>query len=296
MNRNYATLFDSKYLSRGLALYQSLMRHKTEAFTLHVLAMDREVFWLLDSMDLPNIRVTPLESFETAMHMEPVRNSRSWKEYCWTAASSFMEYLMPAHDLPELTYLDADLFFFADPRIVFDEIGSRSIVIVPHRFSESDRSRLEKNGKYNVGWITFRNTASGRACLRKWAAETREWCFHRNEGGKFGDQAYLDHFEADFGSDVAVIQNIGVGVAPWNLQQYRVGQEPSVNGSPVVFYHFHEFKSASELTNYPLRSADIEFIYVPYIRMLGEMDVMIAKATRAREERQAAMAEQALRA
>ena len=45
----------------------------------------------------------------------------------------------------ELAYLDSDLFFFDDPKIVFEEIGGRSIAIVPHRFSRENRY-LEVNG------------------------------------------------------------------------------------------------------------------------------------------------------
>ena len=38
---------------------------------------------------------------------------------------------------------------------------------------------------------------------------------------------------------VRVLGNIGAGVAPWNHIRYQHGAGPSVDGRPVIFYHFH---------------------------------------------------------
>ena len=53
--RRYCTLFDSKYASRGLALHESLMRHCSEPWTLDVLAIDEETFWLMYGLNLDNV-------------------------------------------------------------------------------------------------------------------------------------------------------------------------------------------------------------------------------------------------
>ena len=37
---NYCTYFDKNYLSRGLALYQSLKKHSKKKFKLHIIAFD----------------------------------------------------------------------------------------------------------------------------------------------------------------------------------------------------------------------------------------------------------------
>lgn len=265
--RHFATLFDQNYAARGLALHSSLVRHCIEPWTLHVLCMDEEAYRVLSELQPSNTRLYPLHTFETAMHMQPVKASRSWAEYCWTAASNFMEYLLSRNSFDLLTYLDADLFFFSDPGPVFAEIGAKSIAIVPHRFAPENR-RLRVNGEFNVGWLSIRGNEAGRRCLSKWAAQCRDWCFHRNEGGKFGDQGYLDSWPADYAADLCIVQNIGVGVAPWNLQQYAVTDGPKVNGVPVVLYHYHEFKDAFNLTNYKLRPEDKRLIYEPYIEAI----------------------------
>lgn len=304
--RNYCTLFDSKYLAKGLALHASMLRHSTEPFVLYMLAMDHETFQILDELKLQNVRLMPLESFETAMGMKSVRESRSLVEYFWTCASSLCEYLMKHVPLDSVTYLDADLFFFSDPKAVFDEMGERSIAIIPHRFAEQDRNRLEKNGKFNVGWISFKG-ATGLKCLQRWAAQCREWCFYRNEDGKFGDQAYLDSWTEQYGKDLAIIENPGVGLAPWNLQQY---QPQAIDAGilkgihlvhldelhEIVFYHFHEYRSESDLTRWPLRPIDREIIYAPYIQELRRIHEEIVKTAFAIAERRNLMQLQGERA
>jgi hypothetical protein len=180
----------------------------------------------------------------------------------------------------EITYLDADLMFFADPKIVFDEIAKREIAIVPHRFAEKDRARLEPNGLYNVSWVTFRNSNRGGRCLQNWARQCREWCKYANEGGRFGDQKYLDDWPLLFPEACCVIQNIGVGVAPWNIAEYAIDRHDGTlyvttrdgQTMTLVFYHFHEWKDNHDgtyrLTNWPLRDSDRELIYAPYIRAI----------------------------
>ena len=47
----YCTLFDSNYISKGIALYLSLERH-TDDFLLYVMAMDRKCEKMLKNMEL----------------------------------------------------------------------------------------------------------------------------------------------------------------------------------------------------------------------------------------------------
>lgn len=266
--RNYATLFDSKYLPQGVALYESLSKHSSEPFTLWILALERPALQTLQALNLPHVEVVCGETFEWEMGLTPIRNSRTQQEWCWTLASQWCEYLM-RRALPEVTYLDADMMFFSDPAVIFQEIGDKSIAIIPHRFPEHDRRRLEPNGKYNVCWNTFRNTRSGQMCLSRWAQQCRDWCYYRNEGGKFGDQAYLDEWEYLY-DDLHIIQNIGAGLAPWNLSSYQ--------SEPIVFFHYHEYIHDERLTNYPLRQSDIDQIYTPYIQEIRAAQARIEAA------------------
>lgn len=274
-------------MAKGLVLHESLSRHSSEPFTLHILAMDTETQWMLQDMHLANVEVYPLSTFERAMHLSPQKKARTWTEFCWTCAGSFMEYLMPF--IGDLTYLDADLMFFSDPKVVFDEIGERSIGITPHRFP-AHRKHKEANGVYNVGWVTAKNTDAGRKCIARWAAQCREWCFNREEGSHAcGDQKYLDTWPTDYPGEVCAIQNPGVNLAPWNVEQYAIGEGPTVDGKPVVFYHLHEYIDPHHLTKYTLRAEDRAFIYFPYNKAwLSAWERISDVEARAAEERKLA--------
>lgn len=273
--RNYCTLFDRNYLTRGLALYESLVKHSSEPFRMHVLAMDGGCQDDLRRLDLTNVQIVSLRMFEMLSGMASVRATRTWQEYCWTCASVFT-HGVTANRVPleEATYIDADCYFFSDPKQIFDEIGGRSIAIIPHRF---ESPKIATNGKYNVSWVTFRGEV-GRRCLTRWAEQCREWCFYRVEPGRFGDQKYLDEWPELYGDAVAVIENPGAGLAPWNLQQYYLTEGPKVNGRPVVFYHAHEYQSPEKLTGYRLRPEGKSLIYEPYIQALNRAQRQIDSA------------------
>lgn len=285
--RHYCTLFDRNYLAKGLCLHESLSRHSSEPFVLHILAMDVETLVLLDDLKLENVDVIPLSTFEHTLNLTKIKEGRTWAEYCWTCASNFMEYLLPWMPADGVTYLDADLYFFFTPEIVFYEIGERSIGITPHRFP-SHRKHMEKNGRFNVGLVHAKNTAPGRSCIFKWAANTRRWCFNRVEGDHAcGDQKYLDDFERDYPGEVCAIANIGVNCAPWNMDQYSFGAGPTVDGVPVVCFHFHEFLDREHLTNYQVREEEREHTYRRYVHAWTAANERIAEAERkAAEQRQ----------
>lgn len=307
--RYYCTLYDVNYLPKGLALYDSLVRH-AQPFHLYILPMDDETFWLLDNIDLEHTTILPLPVVERRLGLAHVRQSRAWIEYCWTMASQLMQYVMSWIAPPVLTYLDSDLFLFSSPEPIYDELGGGSIAIVPHRFHRGN-ARLLVNGVYNVGWLTINNDPTGLACLNHWAAQVREWCYHRNEPGKFGDQGYLDSWPYDYGPACVVINHIGAGLAPWNVIRYGVKShdgasvyvsrtlssedtrrldESSVN-SPLIFYHFHEFThdlagNPTRLTRHPHTADHKRLIYAPYIAAIKNAVSQVYRVQGARQARQ----------
>lgn len=261
--RYYATLFDSTYLSKGLALHQSLLQHSSEDFTLRILAMDEVCRHALAQLELSNVEVIKLDYVERSLGIQDLRAKRSWLEYCWTMASQFMFFFMRA-GLREITYLDADLFFFSDPTVVFDTIAERSIAITPHRFIPA-KEYLRVNGEFNVGWVTFRNTTRGFACSDYWATQVRARC---SAVIGCGDQAYLDEWPYLYRDDLCVLPKT-VNVAPWNVGNWSITAGPCIDNLPVICYHFHEFQDNHDgtfrLTNYDLRDEDMQCIYQPYI-------------------------------
>lgn len=291
MKRYYCTLFDSAYLTRGLALYHSLQRHSSSHFHLYILAMDDDCYHLLNEMDLEHATPVPLYLFESEMKLSTIRASRTWQEYCWTCASQLMSYVMQVDHPDLLTYLDSDLFFFRDPEVIFSEIRDKSIAIIPH-YRAPHAYHSAASGIYNVGWLSIRCDLAGMACLDRWKDECRDWCYARHEEGRFADQVYLDSWPERFPDHIRIIANRGVNVAPWNLLQYSLSRDihgPVIEfegiSYPVVFYHFHQYRSSRYLCHHsnPLPH-NASIIYEPYHAAIHYASKTVERAKEKRRE------------
>ena len=246
----FCTLFDSAYMSRGLAMYYSLEKHCNN-FQLYIFAFDDECFTYLKSFHLQYATIISLEEFEDEELLR-IKPTRSKGEYCWTCTSSTILYVINNYGVDHCTYLDSDLYFFSSPQILLDEMGENSILITPHRYTKKyDQS--EKTGIYCVQFVTFRNNEMGLRALTWWKNSCIEWCFNRFEDGKFGDQKYLDDWPERF-EGVYVCENPGAGVAPWNMQQYTFAKnDDCIIGAEIatkkdftlIFFHFHSLTFVS---------------------------------------------------
>ncbi|MCS7039631.1 MAG: hypothetical protein NZP34_08510 [Caldilineales bacterium] len=273
----FCTYFDRHYLTRGLALYESLRRHCARPFTLWILCFDDETYAVLSRLNLPSVRLIAQAEFEAGDDaLAAVKTARSRVEYYWTCTPSLPLYVL-AHN-PEvnlITYLDADLYFYGDPAPIYDELSDGSILIVEHRYAPEYVSLAATSGIYNVGWMSFRRDVRGLACLSWWRERCLEWCYAHYEDGKFGDQKYLDDWPQRF-AGVVVLQHKGAGLAPWNLSQYRLtwcNGRLAVDGQPLIFFHFHNFRCVHERAveptgGYELPRVAIKHLFLPYAARL----------------------------
>src|SRR5262245_29382046 len=101
--RYYCTLFDKKYLAKGLAMYQSLKRWSSEAFILYILPLDFETDVVLQELRLPGVIVLDSTAFEHDQDLVRIKEFRCHKEYAWTCASNLVEWMLCCHEcnLPE---------------------------------------------------------------------------------------------------------------------------------------------------------------------------------------------------
>ena len=198
----YCTLFDSNYISKGIALYLSLERH-TDDFLLYVMAMDRKCEKMLKNMDFAHMHVECIEDIETGSLLEAKQN-RSRAEYCWTCGSVVTEHFFRTRMLPEITYLDSDLMFFCSPKCVDNELkkANASVGLTPHFINNTIF------GVYCVQYVYFKRDEDGEKCLNWWKNECLKWCYSKLEDGKYGDQKYLDYMKNMF-SNVYAIENRG---------------------------------------------------------------------------------------
>ena len=282
MTRHYCTYFDRKYLTRGLALIESLRRTEFSDWAIFVVCMDEMTHVVLRALALPNVYPIPLHEIEAHDdELFAVKPTRNLVEYYWTLTPTVILRLLERNrTVNVLTYVDADLLFFSSPQPIFDELGSRSILIHEHRFSSAQAHLGLHNGKYNVGLLSFNRTPTSFEALRWWRARCLEWCFARAENGKMGDQMYLNDWPDRF-RDVAVLTHCGGGLGPWNHDQYRFRKDDKgltwVNEVPAIFYHFHSFAQVTadvvlpvKHPHYPLPWATLTLFFIPYLHALEQ--------------------------
>jgi len=281
---NFCTLFDSFYLSRGLAMYHSLESVCTD-FHIYIFTFDDQCHSILTTLELKNATLIPLAEFEDNRLLS-VKNERTKAEYCWTCTSSTIEYIFKRYNVSQCTYLDADLYFFNSPLDLTEELNElKKILITEHRYSWFSKMYEERRaGKYCVQYLTFTNDIDSRKVLNHWIDQCIDWCYNRYEDGKFGDQKYLDDWPIEY-SSVKVSENPGAGVAPWNISAYNILYENDTlygiekktkNKFKVVFYHFHFVRFLTDgyidLGWNHIPESVIKHIYSPYLNLLTSLE------------------------
>jgi hypothetical protein len=276
--RYFCTYFDHRYLPKGLALYHSLEEH-CPSFHLWILCLSPEAYEILSGDRLEYVTLLRLEDVENGDEaLLEAKKNRSLVEYYFTLSPSLPLYVL--NHFPEvdvITYLDSDLYFFADPEFIYDELGTHSVGIIGHRFPPRLK-HMEVYGLYNVGWLSFRRDNNGLACLHWYRDRCNEWCYDRLEGDKFADQKYLDKFEQLF-EKVHIINHKGANLAPWNIDNYKISWNNGqvyVDEQPLLFFHFQGFKRVasslydSGFTGYKSKLLKIirDDIFSPYVETL----------------------------
>ncbi|MSU45586.1 MAG: glycosyltransferase [Lacunisphaera sp.] len=279
--RYFCTTFDTNHLTRGLALHQSLLAHAGD-FELVVLCLDAAVETALRQKKLAQVRLLPVAEL-TGLHpaLAAAGTDRTEPEFQLTCKPWLLQHLLPQIPAGELlTYLDAGLYFFGSPQPLYDEIGAASVAITPFRHPTS-LIHLERYGKFNPGWVTFRHDATGRACAADWAGKCAAWCFKLLEIDRYAEQKYLDAWSTQFPGTVS-LAHPGANVAPWNIKGCTITtgkQGARINKRPLISYHFHGLiHLGRQLYDPGLQVYEVapspalrEHVYLPYLRQLGSL-------------------------
>lgn len=286
----FSTLFDSGYLDKGLVLYKSL-RKNAKNFKLYVFAFDEKCYEIMSDYADESLIVVSLAEFESEDLLIAKRN-RNAKEYCWTCSCHTIKYVLEHYNEDHCTYIDADMYFYADPGCLLQEIEKSGcdVSIISHGFipNKENMRHVNLSGEYCVEFNTFYNTDNGRKVLNWWCKQCLECCTEKRDGIKFGDQKYLEQFQELF-TGVHVLQNKGAGVAPWNIARFELYREVSEDEMeliekttkeifPLVFYHFQYIRYLSErcvdicVYMYPHKASKKirDKIYLPYMRKLSK--------------------------
>lgn len=243
----YCTLFNKGYLSRGIAMYESLEAQCND-FTLYVFAFDKETEAILLAAHYSNMIVIPYEQFEDET-LRRAKQNRTKGEFFWTCGCHTIKYVLENYKVDHCTYIDADMYFYSNPLPLYEGMmeSKASVGIIAHNYPDYPEYRHieKKNGKYCVQYNTFLNNEQGKKVLKWWCDSCIECCTGKPDGEHFGDQKYIELFSEKFG-DIYEYQNPGAGIAPWNVCKFYLDEETNVirerknnNEVKLYFYHFH---------------------------------------------------------
>ncbi len=299
--RVYATFFDSSYAARGLVLIDSL-RQVGDSSPIMIVCFDDDARAAV--LALADSAVTALDVAELERRfpeLAAVRTQRTRAEYFFTC-TPYVTLL--AAELVAVdgwaVYLDADMWFAGSTAALYAELDAPAtgqpadVGIVAHEF-RADRPSLNRFGRFNVGWVSFRNNERGLAVLRWWAEQCLRRCRDEPADGLFADQGYLDSFP-DFGPHVRQISHPGVGVGPWNLHARRftltADGDVRCNDADLICYHFHGLRHigrryvAMHVAFGNRADAVVQkHVYAPYVAALSSADQSLARRPPARRGR-----------
>ena len=264
-------------------MYESL-RKVVSDFKLYIVAFDEKCEEVLKNERYKDVEVISYKEFEDD-ELFLAKQNRSRKEFIWTCSAYSIKYVLERYGISECTYIDADMYFYNDPTPLIEEIreNEMDVGIIEHGFGHHiEYKYMEKQtGKYCVQFNTFYNNENGLKILNWWTKQCLECCTGIPDGNNFGDQKYLDEFTKLF-TGVYEHKNCGAGIAPWNMDRFKIDSEGNVRERkgkkivPVIFVHYHnmEFIGINRINiNVFVRPGkhDKKFIYSlynPYIREL----------------------------
>ena len=264
--KNYVTVLNHKYLPQLLALYESMNQHCGD-FNLFVVCIDELLFSQLTELNLKQIVLLDLESIEKKnVRLAKIKTSRTFREYCWTLASFSFSLVKDQYpDIEELTYIDADIYFFSSPEQIIAEFerSGKSVLITEHAYAPEYQFISKTAGLFCVQFISVKFCDASMKVIKEWQDLCEECCCEEPKDGKFGDQKYLDEWPEKYSDTVHILEQKNLTQAPWNINEYSTNP---------VFYHFHGFRliSPSVVTLFQMYEVAItrKCIYSEYVQSI----------------------------
>ena len=269
MKNVYFTIIDKNYILRAYTLYNSIKLFlKNSHF--YIVCLDNESYNFSKLIKHGNLKFLFINEINKIV-INRIRNNRPYNEFCWTMKAISFDYFKKNKNNKWIIYLDSDAMVFSSINEYLDD--NFDAVITPHRFKyKYFKSLEEKVGRFNAGFIAFRNNLNGKKILGYWKKKCLESVSSKPKNLIYGDQKYLDEIEHNF-KKVNSDPFLGINLAPWNLcdNNGRI----NLNGiNKIVFYHMQGLKIYNKYIyqiyseNFKVDKETFERVYKPYIYLL----------------------------
>ncbi|MDD7793360.1 putative nucleotide-diphospho-sugar transferase [Clostridium sp. 'White wine YQ'] len=251
-----------------------------------MLCIDDETYSLLSKINFNHVILITLNELKDDSIIK-LRKERKLNEFCWTLKPIFIESLLcNYYSLERITFIDSDLYFFSNPTIIFENQPTSSVLLscsdvyVPS-FSPIINGLVEDlTGKYNSGFISFKNDLTSKLFLKSWKVKCIERCSDNIDNNSFGDQKYLDTLPYTF-ENISSISTPGVNIGHWNYARYKfhiLDGMCFIDKSKLICYHFSGFRIVSKtqiFQLYEFNRIDFPFIYSFYKNVIKDIIVDI---------------------
>ena len=245
----------ANYLPKARVLADSLRKHAPEA---------RLSLLLAEPADSPYL--ASLQEFDEVVSIENlgIPNFKSWLfqhdlvETCTAVKAFYLCKLLEREDCDGVLYFDPDIAVFSSLSALLDSLSNCSVLLTPHLLKHELREEAVvdnelctlKFGAFNLGFLGVNSNSEGKRFARWWRDRLHKYCFNDTANNLFTDQRWADLVPAMF-DDVHILKDFACNVATWNLTHRKVEgdlqQGFTVNGRPLIFYHYSGIDSGNQL-------------------------------------------------
>jgi hypothetical protein len=290
MNIVLGSFCDSAYVTRLMVLIESIRRFNCDV-KLHVIALDSQTNKILQSIKDDNLKISKLsEVFEKLPVLKTAFENRTLINFYFTLTSAIPSFLLDVYKECEFVFgIDSDLYFFDDPELITDKIeASDSIYLSSHNFSEKNYV-LNKYGKFNSGFVGFRNNMEGKIAAGFWLESCIDYCDETILHDSYADQKYLERLEK-LPYKCHISESVAENLAPWNLDRVKNFDVSEgkifVNGKRLIYYHFSGISSFKYLKisgfwRYKIRLSRRvkKVLYKDYFKRVSSWDCYVKNIT-----------------
>jgi hypothetical protein len=258
----FCTYFDQNYLSKFLTLKASLDQHKND-YTFFILSLDNFVSDFFQKNNFKNVQLINLKDFEVEyVDLLLAKKNRTLIEYFFTLSPFLPLYIHKKFNVSQISYLDADFYFFKNPYKFLSQSEDSSVVLI----------KQESNpiyGFYNVGWIYFNfNQPETKEILKKWSIQCLNSCCDIPSRLKklYADQKYLDRWPQEL-KKIKILYPEYSCLSPWDK---NTAIEENIES--MISFHFHGLEIYENFIitgfskyNKKISKKIMEKIYHPYL-------------------------------
>ena len=240
------TVCNLGYLNKALVLANSL--HQTNNLKTNIFIFD-------DTIDLPKIGDHIIITWIKDVCEEDFL-MHAFKYNVIELTTAYKSYIARKliNSYQQVLYFDPDIMFFGSLDHVYEQLNTNSFLLTPHfstvSWKASENIHLQRFGFYNLGFFAVNKSDDSVKILDWWWQQCEEYCFDESHYGSFTDQKWMSLAPFYF-NDICVLNNPELNAAWWNLKERKLtlrDNQFSVNGTPLVFFHFSAFGNENELS------------------------------------------------